>query len=103
MKLALKLLTFFLGMTLLSNIYALKRKIFPDENAFENFSNESFLEKSSECKDPDYTEKFPNHLNTKTEKSLSYEIKELNSIKLDLELQDGSDRYEYFFILRENE
>jgi hypothetical protein len=42
-------------------------------------------------------------LNTKTEKSLSYEIKELNSIKLDLELQDGSDRYEYFFILRENE
>jgi len=42
-------------------------------------------------------------LNTITEKSLSYEIKELNSIKLDLELQDGSDRYEYFFILRENE
>ena len=42
-------------------------------------------------------------LNTKTEKSLSYEIKELNSIKLDLELQNGSDRYEYFFILRENE
>ena len=42
-------------------------------------------------------------LNTKTEKSLSYEIKELNSIKLDLKLQDGSDRYEYFFITQENE
>ena len=50
MKLALKLLTFFLGMTLLSNISALRKKKLPDGTAFGYASNENILQNSSVIK-----------------------------------------------------